>query len=406
MSTNFKIKYINKIIGGVLASLIILLTMSCHDSNTPPNYDTFNGWNVISSSKFRLYPIIDNKLVIISGHCEGVACLKGIDLITGDEKWTYKNIDLESIFYNATLYIDENRICIPLKKKTLCIDKVSGLELWEYEHENVTLMEAHLSGAKDNIFRSGRNVNAHSLWQYSKGNGQQKLIKEFPTKLGANSIIRTPAIINQFNSILVTSVDYYHVDEMDSYGFIIRIDENNALDTLLKTHNIKKANFKPIPYHDEQVLLLINLSTLILYDLTKDAVLWQTDMPHSILTSRIEIVNDTIYYPCEDEYLYALDAKNGSILWKSEGSGTPSRIACNNNYIFMTTGNSGFLNQYDKSSGKLLNKYKFSDYFRAIQRTIAIKDNVIVFSDGRFWYARDVSKLGSDLLLKQVINLQ
>jgi outer membrane protein assembly factor BamB len=363
------IKNIKKIKRGALASLFFLCLLSCQGIDKVNS--SFIEWNVLSSPTFKTYPIIADDLVIIPGYCEDSTCLKAIDLLTGEQRWTHKENGLQGLFYNATVYKNEHFFCLPLTHKTLCVDIQTGKKKWEYLHDTLLTAEAHLSGFNEKLYRSLKKEDQHIIFEYSIHDGSTKPIAEMPIAEGTNSVLRTPIILNKNTVSLLTCLDEYNPANTHSSGQVILWDERGLKNILLEDFGITKANFQPIHYTNDLVLLLVNLGTLIMYDHVSHNVVWSQKMPHSILTSRIEIMDDVIYYPCEDKNLYALDAQNGMILWNNKLSGTPSKLAINKDYIFVTRGNNGRLNQYDRKTGKLLYQYKFKDYFRNFQRTIA-----------------------------------
>ena len=90
--------------------------------------------------------------------------------------------------------------------------------------------------------------------------------------------------------------------------------------------------------------------------------IWRTKLPRGMLTSRLFVDENIVYFACENEVLYALKAEDGSILWKCNISGTPGRIHINKDKLYLVGGSDGNLYVIDKIKGKLLFKHQATDF--------------------------------------------
>lgn len=101
-------------------------------------------------------------------------------------------------------------------------------------------------------------------------------------------------------------------------------------------------------------LFLVANQDLIAVDISTRREKWRKTMPRDMLTSALQMDKKNLFFPAEDGFLYALDQKNGTVCWKADVSGTPSRIYLTSNAIHVIGGGDGLWHILNKSTGESL----------------------------------------------------
>jgi outer membrane protein assembly factor BamB len=80
--------------------------------------------------------------------------------------------------------------------------------------------------------------------------------------------------------------------------------------------------------------------------------LWRTFLGTAPLTSRMLLADNKLFSACEDRFLYCIDIRNGSILWKEQNTGTCSELSYLNGVVYYLGGGDGLLHAVDAETGK------------------------------------------------------
>ena len=141
---------------------------------------------------------------------------------------------------------------------------------------------------------------------------------------------------------------------------------------------------------------------LIALNLESREILWRISLPHGMLTSRLAIDGDCLFYACENEVLYALNKWNGMILWQCPIAGTPSRIHFNREHLYLIGGSDSQLYIIDKKSGRIESKYGPSelglDEGSKLRRSFYAGQDKLVLTDYRNWWAYGLQPNGSPII--------
>ncbi|MCB0587520.1 MAG: PQQ-like beta-propeller repeat protein [Phaeodactylibacter sp.] len=127
--------------------------------------------------------------------------------------------------------------------------------------------------------------------------------------------------------------------------------------------------------------------------------IWRVSLPRDMLTSRLLLDDGSLFFACENEVLYALDAENGRILWQCPIAGTPSRVHVNKDKLFLIGGSDGNLYIINKKTGTLLFKYEPAELGignrNTLKRTFYAGNDKLIVTDYENWRAFDIQEDGS-----------
>ncbi len=114
-------------------------------------------------------------------------------------------------------------------------------------------------------------------------------------------------------------------------------------------------------------------------NISNGSLIWERNLATNLKFKDVDasavVDGDTIYVSAYDSALYALNSKEGRVLWSIEAGGSyPVTIA--NNKIYYSTSDSRLL-IIDKQTGKITNE----KYAKGIFQTAQVKDNLLFLAD-------------------------
>ena len=141
--------------------------------------------------------------------------------------------------------------------------------------------------------------------------------------------MRSPSLVMQKDTFLVSPViDYLPRELTDSY--ILSWEKGHA-------HRAAKHEIAPNnrigtgaalpPFIKDSASYWVVDKDVVRYNIIKKQEDWRIKLPKGLLTSRLNMIGDTLLVACENEYLYGLSADHGRTLWKVQTAGTPGRVS-------------------------------------------------------------------------------
>ena len=91
---------------------------------------------------------------------------------------------------------------------------------------------------------------------------------------------------------------------------------------------------------------------IVCHNLDTGEQIWRKPFPQDFLFSGFIIEDDKIIANNEDTFTYCLNPENGTIIWKTESSGTSGRMSYLNGIVYFVGGSSGKLHAIDISTGE------------------------------------------------------
>lgn len=347
-------------------------------------------WALPCSSSFEFYPLRWGPLLILSSECEGVPCIKGVSLRSGQEAWSLSDSLFSQVYYNFQPYLDEDYLVLPIGRELLCLSPESGEVRWRHQHERPG--DAHVFGDGRFVYRSYRapSDSAFEWVRLELTSGRDSLLLTAPVSLASRCLMRSPMpFFDGRDSGLVSPViDYTPRGNTQSYLLLWK--QGQAGEPL--RHTIYPDNSQGVGAALPAVLsgklsFWVTHRDLTAFDLEAGQELWRISLPHGLLTSRLSKHGECLYLACENERLYAISAADGHIRWSLPNSGTPSRIFHTEDRIFLIGGADQLLYEIDRSKGQILSRYAGKTAERNLRRPAYFSSEAALINDGARWKA-------------------
>lgn len=347
-----------------------------------------------------MYPIVHKEKVILPGKCGGLDCLKAVRLDTGAPLWDWLDRDsvLHRCYYNLQHYIFDDILMLPIGSSLIAINLANGKTLWQ-DQKNWPA-ESFLEGIGARVFRTyydNRNRQARLL-AFDIYTGDSRQLKVFPIPAAGKLLVRTPAIavLEGQDTVCISSTIHYIPKQMTNSQLISwRLNDTSFQKTIqIYPDNLNGDGVTKQGIVDGIISYWVAGQQIVAINLKSQKELWRDTFPHGMLTSRLLLDDGRLFYACENEALYALDAENGGIIWECPIAGTPSRVYVNRDKIYLVGGSDGNLYVIDKNKGTLRFKYHSTDLAlkvnRSLRRTFYAGNDKVIVTDFRNWYAFDI----------------
>jgi outer membrane protein assembly factor BamB len=331
-------------------------------------------WVIPASNSFEFYPLRTAETVILSSDCQEQPCLRAIDLMTGQERWSYTDEHLEQLFYNASIYVDQHHILLPVGRQLLCLDMNNGEVMWQYE--------APLAG---DDYVTGDGHYAYRVYPEVKGTAFKVLRFELETGI-KDTFFVSPVI------------DYLPRQLTNSYILTWKKGgADRATKHKIAADNTRGAGAALPPLIKDGASYWIVDKEIVRYNIIKSQENWRRRLPKGLLTSRLNMIGDTLLAACENEYLYGMSANNGQIIWKVKTAGTPSRVASTPSYLFLIGGSDRLLYCISRANPERVEKYTFKNEKRLLKRVSFFSSQAAILNDGNNWHSIPMGNLPDSL---------
>jgi FOG: WD40-like repeat len=91
---------------------------------------------------------------------------------------------------------------------------------------------------------------------------------------------------------------------------------------------------------------------IVCHDIATGKQIWRKQFQQDFLFSGFIIEDDKIIANNEDTFTYCLNPENGTVIWKTESSGTSGRMSYLNGIVYFVGGSTGKLHAIDVSTGE------------------------------------------------------
>ena len=364
-------------IRGSIKLLLILVIVSCKNSQD---------WTIPFGIKFKMYPILIEDKVILSSNCEKIPCIKCLSINDGELFWEFKSDLLSELYYNSDFPIINNVLILPLSNKTIGISTIDGSLIWQIDHQNVgdKNIYAYKGFAYRSIYKSDSTFLNYKILHTS---GQIVDSVEIVHPKFDNKIIRSPKVINTImgERLLNTVLLYVPLIKTKSYFTTSDFNGHFIQETILGEDNKEGNGATQAPIvKGINSFWQIN-SDIMCYDHNAEKQIWRTKLPHGSLTSRMILDGNQVIVPCEDEYLYCINAKTGIINWKTIVAGTPSRIHATREFYYVIGGSDRQIHKLEKVTGKKMEMYNV-ELANNLERVSFFSDDLSIIADNKNWY--------------------
>jgi len=381
------------------AVLCLWLFTGCGPISEGPQY-----WQIAASGNINLYPVVHGNKAILPGKCDDADCLKAVRLDTGEPLWEWLDRDtmLRKCYYNLKHYIFDDILLLPAGSNLIAISLDNGKTLWRDQRN--WQAESFLEGLGASAFRTyydKKNRLARVL-AFNVHTGDSRQIKVFPMPDTGNLFVRTPAVaaVNGKDTICISSIIHHIPKQITSNQLVFwRLNDGSFQKTItIYPDNLYGDGVTQQGTVNGMKSYWLAGQHLVCISLDNQEELWRDTFPHGMLTSRLFLNDGQLFYACEDETLYALNAENGDMLWQCSIAGTPSRLYVNKGKIYLIGGSDGFLYVIDKNNGTLLFKYQPAglglEKGSSFRRAFYAGNDKLIVTDFRNWHAFDIQEEG------------
>ncbi|RMF24562.1 MAG: hypothetical protein D6765_11600 [Bacteroidetes bacterium] len=347
-------------------------------------------WQLPVARSFKLYPIRTQNLIVLPVSENGRDCLAGVELDNGSVSWRYCDSLLRRAYYNLSPGVKTPFLLLPIEEHLLCLDTRTGRIRWQDRRPFPG--QSHLSIQDGHCLRTyfDSATRTHHVYAFDLETGQPRLLKSLTLDPQRTTLVRTP--IQFYDSLhskhwMVASViEYEPGKSTDSYllfwdkeqpdrEFRLPVLPDNPFGNGVTQQPIVRGR-RSYWVADRQLLCV---------DLFERKVVWRRELPHGMLTSRLLYAFERLYFPCENERLYALDPTDGAILWEAPSAGTPSRILTDGRRLYLIGGSDRRLHVYDPRTGNPLPPPPLPRTDRGWERVFGVWEGGVLLSDGVSW---------------------
>lgn len=345
-----------------LYAIFLIFLCRCRENNPdqPPRL-CWQSHQTGASALQTIYPISYQKHWIVS-RSDSTCSVQVLSLEqqTGRLVWHYKDSVRHSpLYYNLQPAMHGHILSLPHHNRVIALDMRNGNLLWK--SKTFDSGEQHLYAYGGFFYRICYDSQSTTyLVRMRAENGQSEVLSSFPrTADSVSTYWRTPVVyaVSPGDTLLfISSVVSHHTrKQFIPYWSIWSLKKRafESHDTILPVNTFGWGITKqPVAGEKQGILYLLAKNQVIRYNMKTRAQEWRQEMPRDMLTSKILVCPDALYYACEDGFLYKLSHYTGEIIWKTKLSGTPGQVKIYRETLFVTGGSDEKCHAYDTQTGR------------------------------------------------------
>lgn len=369
----------------ILIFTFILATSCCKDEGNPTQTDSdgvivslpynwkkslhLNG--VVSNSRFKAPVYYNGNIAIPTTNGGNNRLMTLIDTNNGDTIWSWDD-RYQPVTEDINIkfpYQHDNLLTYQKGDRSYCINLDNGTTQWKYRRANP--YSVAISGLNNDYFTFGQS----SLPQYQsydesvvfKGNLQTGNLDEFIVPdftlnniAPGNRIGDVTQVIpykkEGVQYLVITWQEPQNVNSIYDWQTYLALYNYDTNQWIYKKKVMNQPNIigvvlaPPVIYNDK---IYTNIGhQLFCHKINTGEQVWVRDFPQDFMFSGFIIAEDKIIANNEDTFTYCLNPENGARLWKTETSGTCSRISYLNGIVYFVGGSSGKLHALDINTGE------------------------------------------------------
>jgi outer membrane protein assembly factor BamB len=350
---------------GVIVSLPYIWKTSLHQNGA------------VSNSNFDVPIIYNNNILIPTTNGGNNRLMSLINSKTGEYVWSWDDryqpeTERISITYK---HQKDNLLTYQNGRRNYCINLDSGTTHWKIMRDYS--FSVKMSGLDSTYFVFGPSTSNYQEYQENvgfKGDIQTGEIEEFlvpnftlehilGNRIGDVTRME-PYMYNGVQHLVVTwqEITSDHSWLFQTYLGLYNYETNQWVyeKRIINEPNVNgTVKTKPVIYNDK---FYVNVGhQLFCHDIATGDQIWFKTFPQDFMFSGFIIEEDKIIANNEDTFTYGINPENGNILWKTETSGTSSRISYLNGIAYFVGGSSDRLHGIDVNTGEHVWKIKVSN---------------------------------------------
>ena len=325
---------------------------------------------VVSNSRFKAPIYYKNNIAIPTTNGSNNRLMTLINSNNGDFIWSWDERyqpETEDISIKFP-YQHNNLLTYQRGNRSYCINLDNGTTQWKFRRESS--FDVRISGLNGNYFTFGQSTS--QFQQYSekvafKGNLETGELNEFiipnftinniapGNRIGDITRIK-PYMYNAVQHIVITWQEPQNVNSINDWQTYLGLFNYETNEWVYEKKEMNEPNINgvvlapPVIYQGK---IYANIGhQLVCHDIAIGDQIWVRDFPQDFMFSGFIIEEDKIIANNEDTFTYCLNPENGTIIWKTESSGTSGRMSYLNGIVYFVGGSTGKLHAIDLSTGE------------------------------------------------------
>jgi outer membrane protein assembly factor BamB len=365
--------------------VLILFMASCHKEEDTDTQTDENGvitslpyqWKkslhldgVVSNSRFKAPIYYKDNIAIPTTNGSNNRLMTLINPNNGDFIWSWDEryqSETEDISIKFP-YQHNNLLTYQVGTRSYCINLDTGTTQWKFRRDSS--FDVRISGLNGNYFTFGESTS--QFQQYSeqvalKGNLETGELNEFiipnftinniapGNRIGDVTRIK-PYMYNGVQHLVVTWQEPQNVNSINDWQTYLGLYNYEANEWVYEKKEMNEPNINgvvlapPVIYQGK---IYANIGhQLVCHDIATGNQVWVRDFPQDFMFSGFILEENKIIANNEDTFTYCLNPENGTIIWKTESSGTSGRMSYLNGIVYFVGGSSGKLHAIDISTGE------------------------------------------------------
>jgi outer membrane protein assembly factor BamB len=382
-------------LGGILS----LFILGCQNSERPPLFDGAtlpHLWraNLVAPEQpisGMTYPmVLDNKIFVVQTDHNAVSTYTTLNLDDGSTEWS--RTDTITPYYNLDGVCTGHLLCLPIGNSVKVLNLNTGQEKWHFTPQGSSVQHLALYGDHyllhtSNDWQAGKT----HLYQYDLKSGVMKLCWSIPWPDGTQLLGYTPLPLAEKGlALFVATTQHAESRRTHSFWQVMEVGSGRVVRTgeVYPENTEGHGPTKP-PIRCGKDALILAYDQIFRLDPRTGTERWRLTLPRDMLTSRPLLDGNALYCAMEDAVLYKIDATTGLVLWKTDISGTPSRMTICGHHLFVVGGGDGFLYTIDTTDGRVIRKmrspnhdYRRDEFFQRFIGASCERNRLLLF-DGR-----------------------
>ena len=361
--------------------VVFILMASCHKDDDIPTRTDENGvvtsipyqWKkslhldgVVSNSKFDFPIKYNGNIAIPTTNGNNNRLMTLINSNNGDFIWSWDDryqpeTERIGVYYS---HQHNNLLTYQLGGRSYCINLDTGTTEWKFRRESSFDVRLYPSyngnyfnlipfiNSDGHIEQTATKVEVNTgnlTTEVIRANYSGDYINSSNYIGGITNIVKTE---NNSNLYAVTYAEPLPNWEINSYLGLYNSETKQWVydRKLMAPPTTNSSAYEPKIYNNK--LYAWVGKNIVCHNLETGEQLWRKAFTQDFLFSGFIIEDNKIIANNEDTFTYCLNPENGTIIWKTESSGTSSRMSYLNGIVYFVGGSTGKLHAIDVSTGE------------------------------------------------------
>ncbi|MBD1210073.1 MAG: PQQ-binding-like beta-propeller repeat protein [Ignavibacteria bacterium] len=307
--------------------------------------------------------VLQQNIVVTLGNSSGKRTLFAFDKESGKQLWTWADWFITDRYSLVDhVYIHNNIMVVSNRGTNYGININNGTTLWSMDSPDRNTGSLGATGIGNWFFFSLK-ANINSLIKAQIQTGKETNLIVYPKSNGA--FFATPIVAsNQDTMLTVTSVygeaatNFYN----KTYLTLFNVTQNKEVYTLLQREGPSTENNLPmgVPVvQGDRVFTAIGFGVQC-NEIATGKLLWRTTTPRPFTEGGVILGDNILFANDDDGFLQAFEPETGKVLWKTKTAGSVTGLFFMNGVVYLIGGD-GNLYAIDGKQGTIIWKMPSPD---------------------------------------------